>query len=336
MSCPLKPLLALALIAASASNASAAVLVYDFGIAVHADTRSDAAVDSQDFSRSTFSLLFPVNLGARSVLSSNVADARQSQGGLYTNTAAAAITDYFGTGIAEAHGTTEYFVQVTTDTPNDPLRMDIQFMGSDVHGSAYYGDGTVTAQITSSIRAGVVGDVISHALGGVPYVSPPEVWRVQDTAELVSAAGSDRFTVSSSDIDVLNVGLPTATSTAGFVEFESRGSVTRDAFFGTFDFGVLLPFQVFELRFSSATDVVLNSVRYTGFAGASVRDPFALTNPAGFRFNLRGLTFPPDAPPPTVASAPATTLFAAAAVALISTSMNARRRRRGYARAPCA
>ena len=66
------------------------------------------------------------------------------------------------------------------------------------------------------------------------------------------------------------------------------GDIERGAHFGTFDFGVLNPGEVFELSYVARTDLVTSNVTFAGRGELWLDDPFGLRQRA---FTFRDLAY---------------------------------------------
>ncbi len=298
-------------IALAAQQAAAGLFVTDFLIRTEASVQRNGESVSQIFERRTIFPLLPVNLRAAATLGANSVDARQTEGGVYSNTSAAAIPDFFTADAVTVTGSTRYQIAVTSDQVGEPLQLDFAFLGSEVFGGALYGDGDVRARTVNHIGGGP-----APSFGAIP--TPSSVWGFADEVALIRGR-SDRFTGSHTEIDTQGIGIPTATEHYGYLEFESQGRIARPTFSGTLDFGTLDPLETFVLEFNSTTAIDMSNLQYIGSARASVLDPFSLGSPAGFRFELRGLKLRSPMDPGVTVAAPsmagvlAAVLFAAAA-----------------------
>jgi hypothetical protein len=205
---------------------------------------------------------------------------------------------------------TRFSITVVTDTPDTPLVLDFHFLGSTLAGGAHYGDGRMT-----------VGNevVISGHSPGAPGVA---TWGFQDQLQLDSSTGDSRFTRQSNGTDVQGIGLPQlANDTAGWHEFQSRGSADRLSFVGRLDFGLLQPGQAFRLDYDARSWIEAD-IAYAGDAHAELVDPFSLGGTPPAQLQLQGLTLPVAVVPEPASAA---TLAAGLAVLVVA----ARRRRRG-------
>lgn len=298
-------------LALAGQQAAAGLFVADFLIWTEASVQRNGETVDQAFERTTTFPLLPVNLRATASLGPNSVDARQSEGGVYSNRSVAAIPDFFSADSVSVTGSTQYRIVVASDAVGEPLLLDFTFLGSEVFGGALYGDGEVHVQTVNRIDA-------AFALPFVPISTLSPTWGFVDEVTLVHD-GSGRFSGSHMEFDAQGIGTPTAAERYGYVEFESQGSITRPTFSGTLDFGTLDPFQLFVLEFHSTTSIDMSNLPYIGRARANVLDPFSLASPAGMRFELRGLELRmPDDDPGVPVPAPATAgvlalgLFAAA------------------------
>jgi hypothetical protein len=283
----------------AAQQASAGLLVADFLIRTDAVVQRNGESTRQTFERASIFPLLPVNLRSQAALPPNSVDARQSEGGVYSNRSVAAVPDFFTNDVVNVTGSTTYRLVVTSDIENTPLLLDFTFLGSEVFGGALYGDGDVRVRTTNLIGSAFVSPFAAGT-------TPSTTWGFIDEVTLRRGAG-DRFSGSRIEVDLQGIGLPVPTETYGYREFESRGRIERETFAGTLDFGTLDPFELFVLEFTSQTSIDLAGVRYTGSARAGVVDPFALASPAGMRFELRGLALRTPADPEIAVPAPAMT-----------------------------
>ena len=285
-------------LAIAAQQASAGLLVADFLIRTDAVVQRNGESTRQTFEHASIFPLLPVNLRSQAALPPNSADARQAEGGVYSNRSVAAVPDFFTNDVVNVTGSTTYRIIVASDTVGERLLLDFNFLGSEVFGGALYGDGDVRARTTNLIGA-------AHVSPFSAGTTPSTIWGFIDEVSLRRRAG-DRFSGSRIEVDEQGIGLPVAAETYGYREFESQGRIARDGFAGTLDFGTLDPFELFLLEFTSETSIELAGVRYTGSGRASVVDPFALVSPAGMRFELRGLTLRTPVDPGVAVHAPAT------------------------------
>ena len=210
----------------------------------------------------------PFVLTATAQVGTQTALAQQAKNGYFQNRAAAAFGNEPNVDVV-ANAYTTYSLTVGTDTADTPLILDFNVFGSLARGSAYYAAGEVIVRSGLSILA-----------GGVP------VWGYRDTA----SQSASLFSVSHTETDLQGIGLPAATNFVGFDGFQNTGSVDRGGFFGTLDFGLLQPGELFTVIYESASSIYMKDVDYGGSALATLTDPFALGGEPPL--TLRGLALP--------------------------------------------
>lgn len=231
----------------------------------------------------------PFALAANSVQPGQVAVATQNKGGFFSESVSGTLS---AAPLSISAGTT-FYLTVTTTMADTPLVLDFRFLGASIAGSTYYGQGDVTVLASAAIFGGSLG-------GPFGSLVPPD-WSFEDQLILRSNVSS-AFQRQSNGADVQNIGLPQDHYQQGWNGFESQASLTRDAFVGRLDFGLLQPGQFFSLVYEAEVEIVASDARYGGGrASASLVDPFSLATRPAFQFSLQGLELP-AAPVPEPAS----------------------------------
>ena len=278
-----------------AGPAQAGLTIQTFGVGALADvvTSSAGTQHANLFDDQPYAL--PFVLTATAQVGTQTALAQQAKNGYFQNRAAAAFGNEPNLDVTAGSRTT-FSLTVGTDQADTPLILDFNVFGSLVRGSAYYAAGEVI------VRSG-----LSIVAGGVP------VWGYRDTAS--QSAGA--FSVIHTETDVQGIGLPAATNFVGLDGFQNTGSVERGGFFGTLDFGLLQPGELFTVIYESASSIFMKDVTYGGSAVATLTDPFALNGEPPL--TLRGLALPTA--PGSVPEPPTLALM------LVAMTLMARRRR---------
>lgn len=210
------------------------------------------------------------------------AGARQTPDGFFYDKAAFTQDWNAPSGLSTLRARTDFKLSVTTDTPDTPLILDFQFLGSQIGAGAHYASGRMTLGTSITISSGLLG---------TPRVTQ---WQFEDQLQIgVTSASWQR---QSNGVDRQGIGLPLVSDSSFWHQFELQGTVERQAFTGRLDFGLLQPGQVFTLHYD-ATSWIESDIPYAGFGSAELVDPFSLGGTPPAQLQLQGLTLPIAAVP---------------------------------------
>jgi len=211
------------------------------------------------------------------------AAARQTPDGFFLDQAAYTVGWEDPRGPSTMRAGTEFKLTVSTDEADTPLILDFHFLGSLLQGGAHYGAGRMTVGAAMTISAGHGGATLDT------------VWSFDDRL-LLDSVTSSVFVPQSNGADLQGVGLPQLSSSAGWVQFVSRGEAERQPFVGQLDFGLLQPGETFRLQYMA--DAWIDSdISYAGDAQARLVDPFSLGGTPPLQLHLQGLVLPTAAVP---------------------------------------
>lgn len=179
----------------------------------------------------------------------------------------------------ETSSGTRFYMLLETTTPDTPMVLHFNFMGSRARAEAHYGARNINLDVDAFIATSR-----NPSSGFIPG-EVDAVWGVRDA---VRANGP--YTFSSSIVDRQGIGVPTASTVDEWVEFKRIGEIKRGAFSGTLDFGLLQPGEQFAITYSSHTHLLVDST-YATTAVVEVVDPFSLEETLP-QFTMDGLALP--------------------------------------------
>lgn len=207
-------------------------------------------------------LTMPYAVSATDVFASSFVSARQSPLGM-NSVSVQAINELNPVGGLRlfARAETRYEIQVSTTTPDTPVRLNFHTFSGGLQGSAYYGSGDVELSLSARI-----GTSISSAGGSGAF------WGFDEGLSLDGGSWSRTLTT----WDVQGIGLPNRTVDDGWNGFRLGASTTYDPFTGTLDFGLLQPGETLTVRYIMEARAS-GDLDFTGSSvAASFVDPFSL------------------------------------------------------------
>ena len=250
-------------------------------------TPNDGSVTQDLFDDQPFAL--PFQLSAEATQDTQSALAYQDKLGFFRDRAFGNL-GFGSTGSFDARAETGFFVVVSTDTPDQPLQVELQFFGAKAMGGSYYGAGDVRSSYTAEVS---VGRNVTH-----PALMT-HAWGFSDEVSLSSQSSIGVFGHNTSETDTLGAGVPASSFRQGWDGFLSFGEVTRDSFAARLDFGVIQPGETFAIAYYAEAAIFGNGVRYGGRAASELIDPLSLQNPLpGITIDGLELWAGPTAPVP--------------------------------------
>ncbi len=275
------------LVVTAASHAHAELQIVDFEVSVLARA-PQRGVTVEERKRDDTPLGVPWALTAQvdatqgpSALEQTVvgsAAATQTKTGWFKSQTVA--THGWTSAVTEMASGTRFYMLLETTTPDTPMVLHFNFMGSRARAEAYYGARDVDLDVDAFIATSR-----NPSSGYIPD-EVDAVWGFRDEVR----ANNSPYTFSSSFLDLQGIGIPTKSTVDKWVEFKRIGEITRGAFSGTLDFGLLQPGEQFAITYSSYTHLLIDSA-YATSAVVEVVDPFSLEETLP-QFTMDGLTLP--------------------------------------------
>lgn len=265
----MKPVSIACLLMFVSAPALAALRLETLEVSAYASVRtpSNGTVSQDLFDDQPFAL--PFQLAATATQDTQSALAYQDKRGFFRDRSYGNLN--FGQGgLFDGRAETSLYLVVSTDTPDTPLTVDLQFFGAKAMGGSYYGYGDIRSSYTAQVSIGW------NAAGPA---SMTQVWGFDDEVTLASRSTMGVFTHSVSETDTLGVGVPQSHFRQGWEEFMSVGEVSRDSFAAHLDFGLIQPGSTFSIAYYADARILGDQVRYGGRVGSELIDPFSLANP---------------------------------------------------------